>query len=91
VVVRPRYTSQIEEDLVSEKIEGYVGKEYDWSYDGDNDAFYCSELIYVGYLDALRTFPIPPKKKGCQEILHPDELADDKYFISFGTKKQIRG
>jgi len=90
-IVRPKNTSQVEEDAVSSKIEEYIGKEYDWSYDGDNDAFYCSELIYIGYMIILNDFPVEPKSEGCQEVLNPDELSNEKHFISFGTKKQIRG
>jgi uncharacterized protein YycO len=34
------------------KAEKELGKPYDYVYDPDNDAYYCSELIYFSFLDA---------------------------------------
>lgn len=53
------------ESLVSEAVERaktFIGQPYDWYYLPDNDAMYCSELVYESYLDnsGEHIFPAKP-------------------------------
>jgi hypothetical protein len=40
----------------------YIGKPYDYVYAPDNDAYYCSELVYISFLDE-NGFPVFESKK----------------------------
>ncbi len=47
--LKPQYRHLIEPAL--ERLNGYLGKSYDHIFDIKNDSYYCSELVYLSYLD----------------------------------------
>ena len=48
--LKPEYDLKITRFI--EALHGYVGRPYDMQYDFDDEAIYCSELIYKGFRDA---------------------------------------
>jgi hypothetical protein len=46
----PQYRDLIPQAIVN--AEKYLGKPYDYVYDSGNDAYYCSELVSLSFLDS---------------------------------------
>ena len=59
-ILRPKFCSQVEMKLIANKAKELKLKniEYDYGFEPNNDAFYCSELIYFCYKSVLKNkFP----------------------------------
>ena len=59
-ILRPKFCSQVEMKLIANKAKELKSKniKYDYSFELDNEAFYCSELIYFCYKSVLQNkFP----------------------------------
>jgi hypothetical protein len=47
--LKPEYRQMIPQAIIQAKKQ--LGKPYDSIFDPDNDAYYCSELVYISFLD----------------------------------------
>lgn len=53
VVLRPTFCTQEQAMQVAQKAGKLLGAEYDYEFSLGNKAFYCAELVYVAYRDAI--------------------------------------
>lgn len=60
-IMRLRFSKPLAVKAV-ERAKAFIGQPYDWYYLPDNDAMYCSELVYESYLDnnGEHLFPAKP-------------------------------
>lgn len=60
-IMRLRFSKPLAVRAV-ERAKTFIGQPYDWYYLPDNDAMYCSELVYESYLDnsGEHIFPAKP-------------------------------
>lgn len=74
VVGRLKNNSIVEKALA--KIRGYIGKPYDDEFNIDNDSYYCSELVFLTFLDnkgkkIFKTHPMTYKSSKTAEYFKP--------------------
>lgn len=65
--------------------ESAVGKEYDYRFQGDTEAFYCSELVFWSYAEACRRtddkFPLKYRRRFGYDTYTPQDVSKDAYVF----------
>jgi len=79
IILYPTFTNELGMDCAAELCEIMIGRSYDFYFEPDNKAFYCSELIEFGY----RKFDSWTKRKslGVFTVLPQDFLDSAKAHI----------
>lgn len=77
-VMRVDGLSEAAGDAVAKAAQGYLGKPYDMYFYADDDAIYCSELVYKAFA------------QGAHIAVGKEERIGDLYVDNFAVRKLIR-
>lgn len=55
--------------------ENLIGLPYDWGIISTNDAYYCSEVIWASYEDAVNPSPFTPRETFGEMAVTPEDIA----------------
>jgi uncharacterized protein YycO len=89
IILYPAFTNELGMECASEICEMMLGKSYDFFFEQDNKAFYCSELIQFGY----RKFDVWTKRKTLgvytvlpQDFINSAKSTNPKWTIVWDSK-----
>lgn len=92
IILYPTFTNEIGMECAAELCEYMIGKPYDFYFEPDNKAFYCSELIEYGYRkfncwfrrQRLGVYTVIP-----QDFLDAAKSTIPKWVIVWDSKKVL--
>jgi uncharacterized protein YycO len=84
-VLRPKFADAVQCALAVNEAKSLEGDPYDYDFTGDNRAFYCAEVIWYAYDQAMKPAPSPFTKRitwGVQTVTPQDFYqATDKFDL----------
>jgi len=76
-IFMPRFADFKTMKLAAHYARGLIGRPYDYEFQTDNEAFYCSEVIYYAYLKATNgTTPFKLRETMGQQTAIPQDIAN---------------
>ena len=82
-LVSPIFADSMQRLRAAQHAEYFVGKSYDYDFNPNNDAFYCSELVIACYSKAFNNeLPFEVRERFGTETVTPDDivLAERKWL-----------
>ena len=77
-VLSPKFGSEGQMAGAAKYALGKVGTPYDYEFKGDNQAFYCSELVWSSYDQVMQEMPFTIRKTWGVETVIPDDIYNAK-------------
>ena len=78
-ILSPMFATEEQKEMAAAFAENQVGFPYDYDFKGNNQAFYCSELIYAAYNEATNG-ETPFKLRDSMGV--PTAIPDDIYLAN---------
>lgn len=76
MICRPKYATPAQSNKASEWAKDQIGKDYDLFFNPNNDAFYCSELIWLAYQNTMGETPFTLRKTLGVDTVIPQDIAN---------------
>ena len=76
MICRPKFATPGESNKASDWAKDQIGKDYDLFFSPENDAFYCSELIWLAYQNTMGILPFTLRKTLGVLTVTPQDIAN---------------
>lgn len=79
-IFSPKFAGPAAKLAAADWASSQIGKPYDYSFSGGNEAFYCSELVTAAYTEVMGrgACPFVPRERYGQLTTTPQDFADAK-------------
>jgi uncharacterized protein YycO len=88
IVCRPKFATAEQSATASDWAKQQIGKSYDLFFNPNNDAFYCSELIWLAYQNTMGETPFTLKLTLGVPTVTPEDIvnATKKWEIIYDSR-----
>lgn len=75
IITRPKFATPEQMIAAAQWAKEQIGSPYDLFFHPDNEAFYCSELIWLAYANAVGEMPFTLRKTFGVDTVTPEDIA----------------
>lgn len=92
MICRPSFATEEQRCDAAEWAKAQIGKGYDLFFNPNNDAFYCSELIWLAYERTMGAIPFTLRQTLGVDTVVPEDIAKarDKWDRIYNSKLQFK-